>query len=311
MTFAGQAPGIPRRRRSAHPGICLASARIYMRPDIEDVPVARLVANLETDLAADPKNPDIHLRLARLYAVVYFGEHDGVARHGRSPAQTRKPRTRKSGSATSRICSLARLRREPAGPRRRRPFLAEVCRPLSQGGRTRTRLASSAGSDMGGRWNRAATHPTPLPNTVGSSSRPGRRKQNAKFAAAGQRFDHRGSCPPSRSAPRSEARRGRDHQAPRPGRASRTRPARDHANRDPSHRHRDREVHRRFRRQGAIRCRRQGRRQAWTWISPDAAWLVYDPQVRRPDHVRACSSLATSTFWNVWQNGYEPMRRAR
>ena len=44
---------------------------IYMRPDIEDVPVARLVANLEKELAADPKNPDIHLRLARLYAVAY------------------------------------------------------------------------------------------------------------------------------------------------------------------------------------------------------------------------------------------------
>src|SRR5215207_3178990 len=44
---------------------------IYMRPDIEDVPVARLVANLEKELAADPKNPDIHLRLARLYALAY------------------------------------------------------------------------------------------------------------------------------------------------------------------------------------------------------------------------------------------------
>jgi hypothetical protein len=44
---------------------------IYMRPDLENVPVARLVSNLERELAADPKSADIHLRLARLYAMAY------------------------------------------------------------------------------------------------------------------------------------------------------------------------------------------------------------------------------------------------
>ena len=49
---------------------------IYMRQDIENVPVARLVANLERDLAANPKDADIHLRLARLYAMAYFANED-------------------------------------------------------------------------------------------------------------------------------------------------------------------------------------------------------------------------------------------
>ena len=44
---------------------------IFARVDIEDVPVARLVANLEKDLAANPRDPAIHLRLARLYAMAY------------------------------------------------------------------------------------------------------------------------------------------------------------------------------------------------------------------------------------------------
>src|SRR5687767_12174069 len=44
---------------------------IYVRPELENVPVARLVANLERELTADPKNADIHLRLARLYAMAY------------------------------------------------------------------------------------------------------------------------------------------------------------------------------------------------------------------------------------------------
>ena len=49
---------------------------IYARPDLENVPVARLVSNLERELAADPKNADIHLRLARLYAMAYAANAD-------------------------------------------------------------------------------------------------------------------------------------------------------------------------------------------------------------------------------------------
>ena len=49
---------------------------IYVKPDLENVPVARLVANLERELAADPKSADIHLRLARLYAMAYAANAD-------------------------------------------------------------------------------------------------------------------------------------------------------------------------------------------------------------------------------------------
>ena len=44
---------------------------IYVRHETQTVPVARLAANLERDLAADPKNADTHLKLARLYGMAY------------------------------------------------------------------------------------------------------------------------------------------------------------------------------------------------------------------------------------------------
>src|SRR5688572_22883594 len=44
---------------------------IYVKPDLQNVPVARLVSHLERELATDPKSADVHLRLARLYAMAY------------------------------------------------------------------------------------------------------------------------------------------------------------------------------------------------------------------------------------------------
>ncbi len=45
----------------------------------------------------------------------------------------------------------------------------------------------------------------------------------------------------------------------------------------------------------------------WTWITPDAGWLVYDAD----DRGRVTSALqwfGNVTFWLFWSNGYEPMR---
>jgi tetratricopeptide (TPR) repeat protein len=45
----------------------------------------------------------------------------------------------------------------------------------------------------------------------------------------------------------------------------------------------------------------------WTWITPDAGWLVYDLGGRG----RITSALqwfGNVTFWLFWSNGYEPMR---
>jgi hypothetical protein len=44
----------------------------------------------------------------------------------------------------------------------------------------------------------------------------------------------------------------------------------------------------------------------WSWIRPNAAWLVHDPQ--RTGHVTSALQLFGSvTFWMFWNNGYEAL----
>ena len=47
--------------------------------------------------------------------------------------------------------------------------------------------------------------------------------------------------------------------------------------------------------------------KSWTWITPDAAWLVYD-QVGRGDIRSALQLFGNVTFWMFWNNGYDAMR---
>jgi tetratricopeptide (TPR) repeat protein len=47
--------------------------------------------------------------------------------------------------------------------------------------------------------------------------------------------------------------------------------------------------------------------QGWTWITPDAGWLVYDPD--GAGQIRSALQLFGSvTFWLFWENGYHAMR---
>lgn len=47
--------------------------------------------------------------------------------------------------------------------------------------------------------------------------------------------------------------------------------------------------------------------QTWSWIKPNAAWLVYDQRgTGKPDS--ALQLFGNVTFWCFWDNGYEAMR---
>ncbi len=47
--------------------------------------------------------------------------------------------------------------------------------------------------------------------------------------------------------------------------------------------------------------------QTWTWIKPNAAWLVYDQRgTGKPES--ALQLFGNVTFWCFWDNGYEAMR---
>jgi len=49
-----------------------------------------------------------------------------------------------------------------------------------------------------------------------------------------------------------------------------------------------------------------GRSLTWTWISPDAGWLVYDQRGTRTV-TSALQWFGSVTFWLFWTNGYEAM----
>jgi tetratricopeptide (TPR) repeat protein len=45
----------------------------------------------------------------------------------------------------------------------------------------------------------------------------------------------------------------------------------------------------------------------WTWISSDSAWLVYD-QIGRGEIRSGLQLFGSVTFWMFWENGYDAMR---
>ena len=57
-------------------GLCGAGWAMYMRPDIEQVPVARLVQNLEARLKDNPTDAQTMFNLARLHAMAYALKSD-------------------------------------------------------------------------------------------------------------------------------------------------------------------------------------------------------------------------------------------
>jgi hypothetical protein len=50
-----------------------------------------------------------------------------------------------------------------------------------------------------------------------------------------------------------------------------------------------------------------GLARRWTWITPDAGWLVYDQRGTR-DVGSALQMFGSVTFWLFWENGYRALR---
>ena len=49
-----------------------------------------------------------------------------------------------------------------------------------------------------------------------------------------------------------------------------------------------------------------GERKAWSWIRPDAAWLVYDRR-GTGEITSALQLFGNVTFWTFWENGYQAL----
>jgi len=49
-----------------------------------------------------------------------------------------------------------------------------------------------------------------------------------------------------------------------------------------------------------------GLKRKWTWVTKDAGWLVYDPQGKR-DITSCLQMLGNVTFWLFWETGYDAL----
>jgi hypothetical protein len=277
---------------------------IYMRPDIENVPVARLVANLEKELAADPKNADIHLRLARLYALAY------------SANTTELPVTVLAG-ADRKTRQEVWFGHEPnlipekvaVGASRSEASKAFLAKSVDHYRKVVELNQAGLVGRIGYAWTLEQSG-----NTSGAVAEYRRvveqawpKEEKAKFAEPGQRFFTEEAArylipllDPRRDAEEIATLRARSERLGRVPRAITpvAIPLTDTATLKTFV---DLDATVPFDADGT------GLRKAWTWISPEAAWLVYDP-TSSGRITSALQLFGDVTFWNVWQNGYEPMR---
>jgi hypothetical protein len=284
--------------------VSAAPAAIYVRPDIENVPVARLVANLEKELAADPKNPELHLRLARLYAMAYSANTAELPTTVLAGADKKSRREVWFGHEPN----LVPQKVEP-GATRSEASTAFLLKAVEH----YRKVIELNPSDLVGRIGYAWTLEQ-RGDTAGAIAEYRRvvaqawpKEETAKFALLGQRFFTEEAA--RRLIPLLDPRRdvkeiatlqeraGRLGSVPRPITPIAI-PLTDAATAKTIV---DLDASVPFDADGT------GLRKAWTWISPDAAWLVYDAA----SSGRVTSALqlfGDVTFWNVWRNGYEPMQ---
>jgi tetratricopeptide (TPR) repeat protein len=277
---------------------------IYVRPDLENVPVARLVSNLERELAADPKNAEIHLRLARLYAMAYaanaeelpvtvlagadkrvkqevwFGHEPNLV-----PAQVPPGTSRTEASRVYLKKALDHYRvvveLEPAG------LIGRIGYgwALEQSGNSAGAIAE---------YRRVIEQAWP-------------KEQDARFAQLGQRFYTEEAArylvplldPKRDAAEIAELRKRMERLArvPRPITPIAV-PLSDSVT---PKAFLDLDAVVPFDADGS------GRERGWTWISPGAGWLVYDA-TGRGQITSALQWFGESTFWAFWKNGYEALR---
>lgn len=278
---------------------------LYVQPEVRQVPVARLAENLERELAASPQDADIHIRLARLYGMAYavnaevvpvasfgrngreqiwFGHEPPLVPHRVEPG-TEKDRTeaartylRRSAEhyrAALRLDSgnlVARLGHgwtlEQAGDRA--GAIAEYREVIA---RAWPQEAKVRGLRIGQRLftAEAAGYLVPLLDPAKDAEEIAELERRAEFA----------------------------RRLPRPITPIAI-PLGNHVwGEDPaSLLALDARVP--FDADGS------GVRREWSWISPDAAWLVYDP--RGTGYITsALQWFGNVTFWLFWANGYEAL----
>ena len=277
------------------------TAALYMRTETRTVPVARLVANLEKELAAAPNDPEIHIKLARLFAMAYAQNVDELPASERPdtggeevwfgyepdlvPRQVAEPGTAR-GEASRRFLKRSIEHYRAALEANPGSLLARIGYgwTLEQSGDRAAAIAE---------YRRVIERAWP-------------KEQSARGAMPGERFYTEETV--RYLVPLLDPRRDAEEIRELQSRALRLRavpraitpiaiPLDDGV---PVQRIVDLDARVPFDADGSGLARR------WTWISGEAGWLVYDP-ARTGQITSALQLFGNVTFWLFWTNGYEAL----
>jgi tetratricopeptide (TPR) repeat protein len=285
--------------------LLLASAHlaaIYMRTETRNVPIDRLVANLERELKADPTNVQTLINLARLHAMAYALKVDEFPAGQLKPDQPELP---SYPPGSSQIPGAVRPATSADVAARAAQHLKEAIRHYEAA----LKLApDNLTARLGHGWVLQQSGDTQGAikeyRLVVAQAWPS--EQKIKALMPSQRLftqEAAGYLIPLLDKERDAAEIA-DLRAKQSDIAGRPRaitpiaiPLTDDA---PGDGLVDRLARVRFDADGS------GPRE-WTWITPDAGWLVYDAE-GRGTIATALQWFGNVTFWLFWSNGYEPMR---
>jgi len=288
---------------AAFTGSLLATAAvrgIYVRMETQTVPVARLAANLEKELAANPKNAETHLKLARLYGMAYSvnAEEVPVASglngvqdvwFGHEPDLV--PQAKRGAGVTRTAASRQYLKQSLTHYRAALDLTPDSLTARLGLGWTLQESNDKAGAIA--EYRKVIERAWP-------------KEENTRATVPGQRFYTAETAgylmplldPAKDAAELAELRRREQHLARIPRAITPIAvPLSDGLT---PRQVIDLDAKVLFDADGS------GLRRQWTWISPQAAWLVYDASKSG----RITSSLqwfGDTTFWLFWNNGYEAM----
>jgi hypothetical protein len=276
---------------------------IYVRPELENVPVARLVANLERELAADPKNADIHLRLARLYAMAYAANAEELPVTVLAGPDKRVKQEVWFGHEPNLVPTQI-----PPGTARTEASKLYLKKSVTHYKTVVELEPNGLVGRIGHAWTLEQSG-----DKAGAVAEYRRvieqawsKEQDARFAQLGQRFYTEEAArylvpllDPKRDAAEIASlteRQQRLARVPRPI----TPIAIPLSDRVAIKTIVDLDAVVPFDADGT------GRQRGWTWITPEAGWLVYDA-AGRGQITSALQWFGDSTFWAFWRNGYESL----
>ena len=273
---------------------------LYARVETRTVPVDRLAANLENELQTRPKDADLHVRLARVYGMAYAMNAEEV------PVAARPGRNEDVWFGYEPDL-VPQQRSKPVGSRG--AAAREWQRKSIQHYRTAVELApTNLTARLGYAWSleQSGEKTAAVPEYRRVIEQAWPKEQSARGSMPGQRFYTQEAAgylipllnPERDAAEIADLRQRIDKLRALPRAVTPIAiPLTDHVvakdivNLDATVT---------FDADGA------GLQRRWTWITPRAGWLVYDPD-RKGTITSALQWFGSVTFWLFWNNGYEAL----